>query len=159
MISQPVSSIFPCPPPPSGTWRTPGLSIPRCCLPTSSSVCLVVISGNGPQFHAEDFATLATDWDIRDITSSPGYSQSNSIAERTMRTAKNIMGKEEADGSNPLLLMFEYRTTPVDNLASPAQLLTGADYHRPGWRRFKTSRGSRAHRSSAMTQTPNRYRH
>ena len=26
---------------PSGTWRTPELSIPWCCLPTSSSVCLV----------------------------------------------------------------------------------------------------------------------
>ena len=31
MISQPVSSISPMP---SGTWRTPGLSIPWCCLPT-----------------------------------------------------------------------------------------------------------------------------
>ena len=41
MISQPVSSIFPCSPLPSGTWRTPGLSIPWCCLPTSSSVWLV----------------------------------------------------------------------------------------------------------------------
>ena len=28
MISQPVSSIFPCSPMLSGTWRTPGLSIP-----------------------------------------------------------------------------------------------------------------------------------
>ena len=28
MISQPVSSVFPCSPLPSGTWRTPGLSIP-----------------------------------------------------------------------------------------------------------------------------------
>ena len=28
MISQPVSSIFPCSPLPSGTLRTPGLSIP-----------------------------------------------------------------------------------------------------------------------------------
>ena len=28
MISQPVSSIFPCSLLPSGTWRTPGLSIP-----------------------------------------------------------------------------------------------------------------------------------
>ena len=34
-------SIFPCSPLPSGTWRTPGLSVPRCCLPTSSSICLV----------------------------------------------------------------------------------------------------------------------
>ena len=41
MISQLVPSIFPCSPLPSGTWRTPGLSIPWCCLPTSSSVCLV----------------------------------------------------------------------------------------------------------------------
>ena len=41
MISQPDSSIFPCSPLPCGTWRTPGLSISWCCLPTSSSVCLV----------------------------------------------------------------------------------------------------------------------
>ena len=36
-----VFSIFPCSPLPSGTCRTPGLSIPRCCLPTSSFVHLV----------------------------------------------------------------------------------------------------------------------
>ena len=41
MILQPVFSIFPCPPLPSGTCRTPGLSIPWCCLPTSSFVRLV----------------------------------------------------------------------------------------------------------------------
>ena len=41
MILQPVISIFHCSPPPSWTWQTPGLSNPRCCLPTSSSVCLV----------------------------------------------------------------------------------------------------------------------
>ena len=41
MPSQPVSSIFPCSPLPSGTWRTPGLSIPWCCLPTPFPVCLV----------------------------------------------------------------------------------------------------------------------
>ena len=39
--SQPVSSIVLCSPLPSGTWRTPGLSIPWCCLPTFSSVRLV----------------------------------------------------------------------------------------------------------------------
>ena len=41
MILQPVSSNFPCSPLTSGTWRTPGLSVPWCCLPISSSVCLV----------------------------------------------------------------------------------------------------------------------
>ena len=38
MILQPVFSIFPCSPLPSGTCRTPVLSIPWCCLLTSSSV-------------------------------------------------------------------------------------------------------------------------
>ena len=33
MISQPVSTIFPSSPLPSGTWQTPGMSIPWCCLP------------------------------------------------------------------------------------------------------------------------------
>ena len=41
MISQPVFSVFPCSPLPSGTCPTPGLSIPWCCLPISFSVCLV----------------------------------------------------------------------------------------------------------------------
>ena len=40
MISQPVSSIFSCFPLLFGTWRTPGLSNPWCCLPTCPSVCL-----------------------------------------------------------------------------------------------------------------------
>ena len=41
MILQPVFSIFPCSRLPSGTCWTPGLSIPWCCLPTSSFVRLV----------------------------------------------------------------------------------------------------------------------
>ena len=41
MISQPVSSFFPCSPQTSGTWPTPGRSILWCCLANSSSVCLV----------------------------------------------------------------------------------------------------------------------
>ena len=42
IILQPVFSIFPCSPLLFGTCRTPGLSIPWCCLPNSSSVCLVI---------------------------------------------------------------------------------------------------------------------
>ena len=40
MISQPVSSISACSQLPFGTWQTPGLSIPWCCLSTSTFVCL-----------------------------------------------------------------------------------------------------------------------
>ena len=42
MILQPVFSISLCSLLPFGTCQTPGLSIPWCCLSTSSSVCLVV---------------------------------------------------------------------------------------------------------------------
>ena len=42
MILKPVFSIFPCSPVPTETCRTPGLSIPWCCHPTSSSVCLAL---------------------------------------------------------------------------------------------------------------------
>ena len=42
ILSQPVFSIFPCSPLSSGICRTPGLSIPWCCLPISSSVCLTL---------------------------------------------------------------------------------------------------------------------
>ena len=41
MILQPVFSFFTCSLPPPGTCRSPGLSIPWCCLPTSSFVRLV----------------------------------------------------------------------------------------------------------------------
>ena len=58
MISQSVSSIFLCSPLPLGTLRTPGLSIPWCCRPTSS-VCLVFLSSSS--FHCtlqDGFARL-----------------------------------------------------------------------------------------------------
>ena len=42
MILQPVSSIFPCSPLPSGTCQILGLSIPWGSLPATSSVCLIV---------------------------------------------------------------------------------------------------------------------
>ena len=74
MILQPVFSIFPCSPLPSGTCRTPGLSIPWCCLPTSSSVCLVFfplslclarwfrpVLMNGRHDHTLQFASLYND--------------------------------------------------------------------------------------------------
>ena len=46
MVSQPVSSIFPCSPLPSGTWKTPGLSISRML---SSHLFLCLLSSSG--FH------------------------------------------------------------------------------------------------------------
>ena len=63
MTSQPVSSIFLYSPLPSGTWRTPGLSIPWCCLPTSSSVCLP-----SAPFHCALQDGFVQIWWTRDMT-------------------------------------------------------------------------------------------
>ena len=45
MILQPVFSIYPCSPLPSGTWQTPGPSIPRCRPATSSSAWQLSVYG------------------------------------------------------------------------------------------------------------------
>ena len=85
----------------------------------------VAISDNGPQFAAEEFARFAQTWDFKHVTSSPGYPQSNGLAEKTVQTIKNIFKRAKAEGGNALLSILEYRTTPVDGLASTAQLLMG----------------------------------
>ena len=48
IISQPVSSIFPCSPLPYGTWSNPGLSIPWCCLLLLRLFTMVRRSSCGP---------------------------------------------------------------------------------------------------------------
>lgn len=91
-----------------------------------------VISDYGPQFAAaEKFQNVATSWDFKHITSSPGYPQSNGLDEKTVQTIKNIFDKAKSDGRRRCShrRLLEYRTTPIDDLASPAQLLMGRQLH------------------------------
>ena len=102
-----------------------------------------VISDNGPQFTSDEFLMFATNWDFEHQTSSPGYPQSNGLAEKTVQTIKNILSKAKSGGQTiknilskaksggqcALLSILEYRSTPVDGLASPAQLLMGRQLH------------------------------
>ena len=84
-----------------------------------------LISDNGPQYSSEEFRQFATKWDFKHVTSSPMYSQSNGLAEKTVQTAKKLLSKAKDEGINFERLLLHYRSTPVDNLASPAQLLMG----------------------------------
>ena len=84
-----------------------------------------LISDNGPQYASGDFANFADTWDFQHVTSSPGYPQSNGLAERTVQTAKKLLTKSKEDGKQPLLAILEYRNTPVDSMKSPAELLMG----------------------------------
>ncbi|CAB3262453.1 unnamed protein product [Arctia plantaginis] len=57
-----------------------------------------------------------------DITSSPYYSQSNGLAENAVKIAKHLIKKNEDNIDKALL---EYRSTPLENGFSPAELLMG----------------------------------
>ena len=82
-----------------------------------------IVSDNGPQFISQEYKQFTSEWDIVHTTSSPEYPQSNGPDEKAVQTAKNILQKAINDKKGPYLCLLEYRNTPVDNFASPAQLL------------------------------------
>ena len=84
-----------------------------------------LISDSGPQFASDEFQVFATNWDFEHHTSSPGYPQSNGLAENTVQTIKNILSKTKPDGQCTLLSVLEYCSTPIDGLVSPPQLVMG----------------------------------
>ena len=62
---------------------------------------------------------LAKEWGFQHVTSSPHYPQSNGLAGKYVQICKNVLLKAERDGRD----LLEYRNTPLDGTASPAQLL------------------------------------
>ncbi|GFO39042.1 integrase core domain [Plakobranchus ocellatus] len=61
--------------------------------------------------------------DVDHTTSSPRYPQSNGFAERMVQTAKKLIAKSKED---PHIALLNYRTSPSQNLPSPAELLMGS---------------------------------
>lgn len=81
-----------------------------------------VRSDNGPQFGTLDFSEFkqfSESYGFKLITSSPKYSQSNGFAEAAVKIAKLRLKKSE----DPFLALLAYRTTPLANGLSPAELL------------------------------------
>lgn len=86
----------------------------------------VLVSDNGPQYSSKLFKEFSTKWEFAHLTSSPGYPQSNGMAERMVQTAKNVLKKAEQSNQDPHLALLELRNTPIDSdLQSPAQILMG----------------------------------
>ena len=83
----------------------------------------MVRSDNGPQYSSKLFESFAKNWGFLHEISSPKYPQGNSLVERSIQTAKNILEKAKKDGRDPHLAILEYRNTPIDKYATPAQLL------------------------------------
>lgn len=82
-----------------------------------------VITDNGPQFVAQDYAKFAAEWDFQHVTSSPRYSQSNGKAESAVKIAKTLLKKALKEGSDVYLAMLEWRNTPDPDGVSAVQKL------------------------------------
>ena len=78
-----------------------------------------LVSDNASYYTSNEFSQFASSWSFSHCTSSPYYAQSNGLAEKTVHTAKDILAKAK----DPHLALLEYRNTPINNIASPAQLL------------------------------------
>lgn len=83
-----------------------------------------LFSGNGPQFSSCEFAAFAKEWGFQHLTSSPTYPKSNGLAESSVKTVKTMMKKaQDRDDFQKSLLI--YRSAPLQNGLSPAQMLMG----------------------------------
>ncbi|CAL9703949.1 unnamed protein product [Knipowitschia caucasica] len=83
-----------------------------------------LITDNGRQFTSQCFKDFAAQWDFAHVTSSPEYPQSNGLAERAVRSAKNLMEKSHRDKTDVFLCLLNLRNVPRDSkLGSPAQRL------------------------------------
>ena len=79
----------------------------------------VVVSDNGPQYSSKKFEDFADECHFQHVTARPYHPQSNGEAERAIGTVKSLLRKEK----DPSIALLAYRTTPLSNGYSPAQLL------------------------------------
>lgn len=84
-----------------------------------------LVSDNVP-FSSYEMKSFAASWEFKLTHSSPGYPQSNGLAERTVKTVKHALKKALQSGTDPHLVLLSLRNTPVTGLnMSPAQMLMG----------------------------------
>ena len=81
----------------------------------------VFMSDNGPQYASASFSHFASDYGFDHVTSSPRYPQSNGATERAVKAVKSLLTKND----DPYVALLAYRSTPLENGYSPAELMMG----------------------------------
>ncbi|XP_018359709.1 PREDICTED: uncharacterized protein K02A2.6-like [Trachymyrmex cornetzi] len=95
----------------------------------------VVVSDNGTQFTAIEFAQLCTEFNIIHLRS-PGHPQSNGLAERMVNTLKRslelqVLSKRETKMNQ---ILYTYNYTPCEAVPggkSPAEIFFGRKFRTP----------------------------
>lgn len=71
---------------------------------------------NGTQFTSQMFKDFAKWWNFQRVTSSPEYPQSNGLAERAVRSAKQLMERSYLAKSDVYLDLLNLRNIARDNV-------------------------------------------
>ena len=86
----------------------------------------ILVSDNGPQFAAAEFAAFANRWGFHHVTSSPRYPQSNGKVENAVKTVKRLFTKCQEDKQSEYQALLDWQNTPTEALgSSPAQRFLG----------------------------------
>ena len=84
-----------------------------------------IYSDNGSQFIPLEFSEFAKKYNFKHTTSSPNFPSSNGMSERGVQTIKSLLKKCKISKQDPYLALLSYRSTPLKNGYSPADLLMG----------------------------------
>ncbi|XP_064470048.1 uncharacterized protein LOC135384792 [Ornithodoros turicata] len=84
-----------------------------------------VYSDNGPQFLSKEFRDFGTLFDFVHVTSSPRFPRSSGLAEKGVQIVKRILKKSTYANTNFFLGLLNYRTTPLEDGNSLADILMG----------------------------------
>jgi len=79
-----------------------------------------LMSDNGPQYQSDEFQKFVEQHDIRHVTSSPRYPQSNGAAEMAVQLAKKILRAED-----PNVALMAYRSAKTQTGYSPNEAMLG----------------------------------
>jgi hypothetical protein len=88
-------------------------------ITTDNNSTVTLVSDNGPQFASKEFLAFSHEYGFSHITSSPGHASGNGEAERAVRTVKELLYAAK----DPYIALLNYRSTPLANGYSPAELL------------------------------------
>uniref|UniRef100_A0A3B3S2K7 Integrase catalytic domain-containing protein n=1 Tax=Paramormyrops kingsleyae TaxID=1676925 RepID=A0A3B3S2K7_9TELE len=82
-----------------------------------------VMSDNGPCFSSKEWQAFAEVYDIKHVTSSPLYAQSNGKAEKGVHILKQLLKMASDSNSDPYVVLLSYRASPPECGLSPGELL------------------------------------